>query len=245
MSTTTLDPRSLIGDLVAQRPSRSRVFERFALDYCCGGQRPLADACSSQGLNPDEVLAALEEADAATAGIAETDWTQETVTALVNHLLDTHHVYLKTELPRLEQLVDKVAHVHGERHPHLREVRDTFRQLKAELEPHMMKEEVILFPFILQLDQQGSSAQFHCGPISNPISVMLMEHDLAGSLLARLRSLTQDYAPPADACNSYRAMLDGLHELEADTHLHIAKENNILFPRALELQGPAGGGCSI
>jgi regulator of cell morphogenesis and NO signaling len=136
-------------------------------------------------------------------------------------------------LPRLEQLANKVASVHGPDDPRLTQARDTLVLLKEDMMSHLAKEENVLFPYCEQLDTAAGMPYFHCGAIANPIRVMEQEHEMAGELLARLRSLTDDYTPPSWACNTYRALLDGLAELEADTHQHIHKENNILFPRAI------------
>jgi regulator of cell morphogenesis and NO signaling len=155
---------------------------------------------------------------------------------LVDHIESTHHRYLHEELPRLAALTQKVVGVHGGRHPELREVEATYAELQADLEPHLMKEERVLFPMIRELAESRTLPSFHCGSISNPISMMLLEHDRAGELLAALRELTDGYQPPADGCASYRALYTGLEELEADTHLHVHKENNILFPAVVALE---------
>lgn len=156
--------------------------------------------------------------------------------ALVDHLEATHHRYLWNELPRLSELIDKIVGVHGGRHPELADVVGTFAQVRADLEPHLLKEERVLFPMIRELTTSPSSPSFHCGTLRNPISVMLSEHDAVGDLLARLRRLTNGYTPPADGCASYVACFTGLAELEADTHLHIHKENNLLFPMVVEME---------
>jgi regulator of cell morphogenesis and NO signaling len=234
---TTLRPDLTVGELVSGNPLRARVFEQYQIDYCCGGGQLLTDACAKQSLMPQEVLDALDALESDLAARTETvDWTQESLNALVEHLLTTHHVYLKEELPRLQHLVDKVAHVHGANHPELAAVRSTYMQLVNELMPHLMKEEMILFPLIQRMEAAGSGVGAHCGSIGNPISVMLHEHDIAGDLLARLRDITHGYAPPADACGSYLALYAGLADLEFDTHLHIHKENTLLFPRAQALE---------
>ena len=151
--------------------------------------------------------------------------------ALVDHLEATHHAYLHAELPRLSALADKVVAAHGARHPELSEIRLAYETIRADLEPHLAKEEQVLFPMIRALAGAATTApRFHCGTLQNPISVMLREHDQVGDLLATLRRLTQDYQAPADGCASYRALFDGFAELEADTHLHVHKENNVLFP---------------
>jgi regulator of cell morphogenesis and NO signaling len=156
------------------------------------------------------------------------------MTSLVDHIVTTHHAYLREEFPRLTKMTERVAQVHGERHSELPEVRDVFAALRNELEMHMQKEEQILFPMIKQLDSGGAGgAAGHCGTIANPINMMEQEHDSAGDALGTLRKLTGGFAVPVDACNTYRVMLDSLAKLEVDLHQHIHKENNILFPKAL------------
>ena len=159
-----------------------------------------------------------------------------TADALVDHIETTHHRYLWDELPRVTALVDKIVSVHGERHPELTEIATCFAEVRADLEPHMAKEERVLFPMIRQLATASEVPTFHCGSLRNPIAVMLSEHDAVGDLLARLRLLTDGYTPPADGCATYVACFSAMAELEADTHLHIHKENNVLFPLVVRLE---------
>jgi regulator of cell morphogenesis and NO signaling len=207
--------------------------ERWGLDYCCGGKKPLGAACEERNLDVEAVVQDLFEADAV-VGLPETDWTQEPMADLCDHVVHAHHGYLRKSLPRLTGLIEKVRAAHGDNHPELRKVETIFREFREELELHMMKEEQILFPFIKTLETSGSSPSFHCGSLRNPIQVMEAEHDSAGAALEKLRSLTDGYRPPENACNTYRAMLDGLAELEADMHVHVHLENNVLFPRATQ-----------
>ena len=155
---------------------------------------------------------------------------------LVDHLESTHHEYLWAEMPRLSALADKVVAVHGERHPELAAINDCYSTIRADLEPHLTKEERVLFPMIRELATASTAASFHCGSLRNPISVMLSEHDTVGELLRQLRQLTDGYQPPADGCESYQALFAGLEQLEADTHLHIHKENNLLFPAVVQVE---------
>ncbi len=233
---TEITPSMSVGQLVAERPSRARVFEQFGIDYCCGGRAALGDVCAKQGLDAQGVVAALGEADAALPASDETDWTRATLRELIANILDKHHAYLRRELPRLAKITAKVHTVHGERHPKLAEVRQLFDALHDELAAHLLKEEEILFPMIRSMEASQTVAASHCGSVQNPIRVMEYEHDSAGAAIAQMRTLTDDFTPPADGCESYRAMLDGFAELEADLHQHIHKENNILFPRATEME---------
>ncbi len=230
----TLTPQATVGQLVAERASRAKVFERFGIDYCCGGKISVADACARHGVDPVAVLAALEALDAAFAApSADRDWNAAPIPELVLHILNTHHAFLREAMPRLTFLTAKVARVHGEDHPELHEVAGTFARFHAEMDTHMAKEENVLFPLIIQLTR-GERTGFG-PPVHAPISVMEAEHEDAGRDLAAINQLTNGYAVPESACNSYRTMLDGLRELELDTHRHIHLENNILFPRTLGL----------
>jgi regulator of cell morphogenesis and NO signaling len=219
-----------IGQLVTERPGRSRVFESLGIDYCCGGKKPFGQACREQGLDPHTVARLLDLSAQPTDD--GRDWSRAVLTELTDHIELNHHGYLKRELPRLAALVQKVAAVHGSAHPKLLDVRETFTRFAAELEAHMCKEEQVLFPAIRRIDA-GADPRADRANLTDPIGAMEHEHDDAGRDLARLRELTDSYAPPPGACNTYRAMLAGLEELEHDMHRHVHKENSILFPRAL------------
>jgi regulator of cell morphogenesis and NO signaling len=230
---TTIDPTTTLGELVTAHPQLAREFELLELDYCCGGRRTLADACVARGLDAhvtaDELTHAITDEPAP-------NWSTMGLTDLVDHLESTHHRYLWDELPRLSALVAKIVSVHGDRHPELAQVEACLEEVRHDLEPHLVKEERVLFPMIRELDAATESVSFHCGTLRNPISVMLREHDAVGDLLARLRRLTDGYQPPADGCASYQACYRGLAELESDTHLHIHKENNLLFPGVVRVE---------
>jgi regulator of cell morphogenesis and NO signaling len=216
--------------LVTERPHLAASLDRLGLDYCCGGQRSLDAAVEAAGLELAEVLAELEREQVEPQ---RADWADLGAADLVDHLEATHHAYLHRALPRLDDLAAKVADVHGERHPELAEVRRLVHELRTDLEPHLQKEEQVLFPMIRELTAASIAPSFHCGSLRNPISVMFLEHDRAGELLATLRAAADQYRTPDDACASYRALYDGLAELESDTHLHVHKENNVLFPAVL------------
>jgi len=228
-----IDPGTPIGRLVAERPARSRVFESLGLDYCCGGARPLADACVASGLLLESVLAELDRADGSARAPDEIDWRNAPLSALTAHIVGTHHVFLRRELPRLAGLLDKVTEVHGQNHPELFKMQRVFGGLTDDLYAHLSKEENVLFPMIARSEAGAAAAAAHCGSFENPIRVMLMEHDDAAEALHALRRLSGGFTSPADACASYIALLSGLQDLERDTHQHIHLENNILFPRAL------------
>ena len=235
MSTTiSLDPDMSLGAIVNASPSLAPHLERLDLDYCCGGDRTLADACLANDLDPQAVV--LELLAHVGDDEAPAPWALMQVDDLVEHLVSTHHQYLWSELPRLTALVDKVLGVHGDRHRELVEIARCFSSIRADIEPHLAKEEQVLFPAIQQLADASEEVMFEFGSIGNPISMMLREHDEVGGLLRELRSLTNDYTPPADGCASYAALFAGLEQVEADTHLHIHKENNVLFPQVMELE---------
>ncbi len=227
---------STVGQLVVERPARARLFEKLGIDYCCGGKIPLGDALAKKGLAAETVLAELDAAPASTAESGERDWSTASMTDLCDHIEKTHHAYLREELPRVEFLTQKVANRHGERLPAMIEVHEVAVALKDELDSHMLKEERVLFPLCRKLDTAESLPESHCGSVDNPIAVMIAEHEDAGDALARLRELTDGFTPPADACNTYRAMIESLVALEADLHRHIHKENNILFPKAARIE---------
>jgi len=230
-----------VGQMVVERPQRSRVFDRLRIDYCCGGKRTLEEACAKRGLDLKAVLAELEAFDA--EANTQPDAVRPanlTMTELADDIERTHHAYLREELPRLGDLVKKVSAVHGQAHPWLAGLTSVYAELVAELEPHMLKEEQILFPMIRELDRAATAPSFHCGSVGNPIRMMEMEHQNAGAALGRIREITTDYEIPEGACNSFRAMLSGLEHLEADLHLHIHKENEILFPKASEMEAKLG-----
>jgi regulator of cell morphogenesis and NO signaling len=227
-----ISPDLLLAEIVDLVPGAPRVLESHGLDYCCGGQRTLNNACQLANIDPAAIIADLDGLDAG----AGPDWVPLGPGLLVDHLEATHHAYLHAELPRLEALADKVAGVHGSNHPKLVELHRLCIALREDLEPHMAKEERVLFPMIRELSTAISPPSFHCGSVANPVSMMTREHEQTGRLLQAMRQLTDGYRVPDDACASYRALYEGLAALEADTHLHIHKENNVLFPAVLELE---------
>jgi len=232
---TVIDPTTPLGVIVTDHPALAGDLERLGLDYCCGGRRRLGDACAELGL---DVTAVVDDLSAGARHAPPQGWASMGPVQLVDHIEAAHHAYLHTELPRIEALAEKVEAVHGERHPELAFLRATFDELALELEPHLAREERILFPMIRELvaaSDDGPSPVSGGGALSDPIRVMLVDHDRAGELLGQLRGLTAGYVAPDDACASYTALYEALAALEADTHLHVHKENNVLFPAVLEL----------
>jgi regulator of cell morphogenesis and NO signaling len=241
----TITSTTKVRDVALELPQATRLFEKFKIDYCCGGDRPLAAACASAGVDLQNVLALIQQIKQAPhAGNGTLDLQKATVSELIGYILDKHHVFTKEEMARLEPLADKVVGAHGENHSELLALRDLMRQLFEDLRPHMFKEEQILFPFIIALDsarEQNRAAPFApFGTINNPIRMMLMEHDTAGELLREMRKLSSDYRVPADACVSFKTFYEALEGFEQDLHQHIHLENNLLFPKAIELEEMAG-----
>jgi len=233
-----------VRDLVVEVPGATRVFEKAGIDYCCGGQRSLADACASAGVTVEEMMNSLELVKSSPAPAEDSKFLNATLAELIEHIVAKHHVFTKTELQRLRALVDKVHSVHGENHPELTQIRSLFQNLSSELEPHMLKEEMVLFPYIVRLEAASQHQQSVSPPpfvtVANPVRMMMLEHEAAGDLLERIRKLTNDYTVPPDACISYKTLYEALAELEKDLHQHIHLENNILFPRAVGMEKQSG-----
>ena len=238
MTTTTQTVR----DIATENPAAVRVFERYGIDYCCGGRVPLAEACATKGLNLDEVIGSL---DAALAPLApgEKDWTKESLAILAAHIVETHHAYVTREIPRLNELAAKVVNRHGDTREELPVLQSKLAELGEELISHQGKEEVVLFPYIGKLERyasgNGTQPRNCFGSISHPIAMMTKDHEIAGNLMAEIRNLSQDYRPPEGACPTFRAFYVGLEEFEQDLHQHIHLENNILFPSAVALENSA------
>jgi len=218
-----------VGELVAERPGRSRIFESLGIDFCCQGNRTLRQTCVREGIALESVVAKLEAEAAAPA--PQENPAKLPPAKLCEYIVEVHHGFLRRELPRLRALSVKVANVHGGHTPSLIQVRDVFAGLQQELDSHMMKEERILFPMIGAMAQGQSPAM----SLDCPVNQMIHEHDIAGAALSRLRELSHDYQPPEEACNSYRALFAGLHELSDDLHRHIHLENSVLFPAAMAM----------
>ena len=229
----TIEATATLADLVIEDGRRARVLERFGLDYCCQGHRSLADATAEGDLDLAAVAKALDLPEASAQEPARTPERA----ALAHDIVDTHHAYMWDEMPRLQALVKKVHQAHGDRHPELATVDELFAEAVTALDPHMTKEERVVFPAISRLEKTGSPGA--SGPLADQIDLLVQEHTVVGDLFKEINASTDGYAMPEDGCASYRAMLDGLREMELDLHEHIHKENNILFPGALELERAA------
>ena len=231
-----------VREIALENPASIRVFEAFGIDYCCGGRKPLAEACEAKNLSVDAVIAALEKGNVNDAPATE-DWSQKSLSSLAAHIVNTHHAYVRRELPRLAELAAKVVNRHGDTKPELPQIQAKVAQISEELTEHLAKEEVVLFPYINRFErakEDGTAKPHGCfGTVANPIAMMTQEHDAAGTLMADIRELSSDYTPPVGACPTFLAFYNGLHEFEQDLHQHIHLENNILFPRALQMEQSA------
>jgi regulator of cell morphogenesis and NO signaling len=235
----TFDKNQTVREIAINNPASVRVFENFGIDYCCGGKRPLNEACVRSNAPIDRVMEALNELEV--NGVSpEAEWTNSSLADLTSHIAGRHHRYVRDESPRIELLLQKVVDRHGEAHPELGAIQDTFVALSQELFAHMMKEERVLFPFLGAVEsaaRSGQPAPLGCfATVELPIARMLADHDDAGALLANMRDLSGNYRAPDGSCPSYRGLYQALEEFERDLHHHVHLENNILFPRAVEME---------
>jgi len=228
-----------VAEIVRAVPGRSRLLDQLGLDYCCGGKKSLADACRRKGLDAATVVALLNALDA-TPTDRDGDGINPdklTLAELCDHIERVHHEYLRQELPRLDFMTRKVAAVHGEHEPRLLEIRDTFADFAVAMALHTEEEEKLVFPAIRRLGSAAAVSDTSAAPLKTTLEKLESDHDRAGSALERLHALTDNFSPPEWACNTFRALYDGLRELDWETHQHVHKENNVLFPRALATCG--------
>ena len=234
----TLSSNMTVREAATAIPESTRIFEKLKIDYCCGGNTPLRDACANAGVEFEEVERLLEEVQVTNDN--KIDFQTVTLRDLIDYIVDNHHVFTRDEMARLDPLFAKVVSVHGQNHPELLRANELFRSLSADLTPHMFKEELILFPHIKNLERAAVDnlpapfAPF--GTVKNPVRMMMMEHDVAGEIMRELRKVTNDYTVPPDACISFQTLYQALEHFERDLHQHIHLENNILFPKATELE---------
>ncbi len=233
-------PQTTVREIVAEDFRTAAVFDKFGIDFCCGGNRPLGQVCQERGVAVADVAAALDAASATPPAPELPRFNTWDPPALVSYIVANHHMYVKTAIPPLLEHTKKIASVHGERHPELAEVAATFAAVADEMHSHMFKEERILFPFIVAMAEAVASGRpvppAPFGTVENPIRMMEHEHESAGGAMARIRTITGDYQPPADGCSTYRVTLEELKAFENDLHRHVHLENNILFPKALALE---------
>ena len=228
-----------IKDLVTEDFRKASVFEKYAIDFCCGGKKPLEAACLEKGIDLTQVLADLHDLDSVSsrAGTRFDEWDLD---FLAEYIIRNHHQYLRRAIPSLSAHTEKIAAVHGANHPELIQIAERFSAIAAELTSHMAKEERILFPYIANLAAAKRDGLIPQRPpfqsIANPIRMMEAEHQSAGDGTAFIRSASSGYAVPADGCTTYRVTYKELEEFERDLHQHVHLENNILFPKAIDLE---------
>ena len=237
MSVTT---EKTVRELALENPGATRVFERLGIDYCCGGGQTLEQACQAAHVSTNQVADSLAASQSASATAPARNWQTEPLSELLAHIQSTHHVYTRAEIARLSPLFDKVCSVHGKNHPELLRLRQIFSGLAEELTTHLMKEEVVLFPYVLRMEEAVVANEPVLPPpfgsVRNPVAMMMNEHDGVGSALRSMRQIGNGYAAPPDACISFQTLYQALVAFEADLHQHIHLENNILFPRAIEME---------
>lgn len=237
----SLTGETRIGELVATDFRAAAVFQQLGIDFCCGGKKSIADACRARNLSQDNVLRALEQACARPdRSLHFGQWEPD---ALASFIVRTHHGYVRDSLPALLTYTGKLAAVHGDRHPELREVAELTRQVADEMTEHMAKEEQVLFPYIVAIARASRTGEpipvAPFGSIENPIRMMEHEHTSAGNAMTRIRQLTADFTPPVDACTTYRVCFEALAAFETDLHIHVHLENNVLFPSAKAIAAAA------
>jgi regulator of cell morphogenesis and NO signaling len=237
----TMTAKRTVRELALENTSATRVFEKLGIDYCCGGNKSLGDACRASNLSVDQVIDSLEMAEQAALAVQkDRNWQVEPLADLIAHIENTHHKYTREEIARLAPLMDKVCSVHGKNHPELQQVRASFQSLAQELTTHMMKEERVLFPYIVRMEeaviQKEPVLPSPFGSVQNPVTMMEHEHDSAGNALRDMRNASCGYRAPGDGCVSYQTLYKALADFEADLHRHIHLENNILFPRAIAME---------
>ena len=228
-----------IGEFVAQDFRTAAVFSRHKIDFCCKGYKTIDEVCQKKGISKDAL-----EHDLAFILSSKNDsninFNSLSANLLIDYILETHHRYIEEKTPTLLLFLDKLCKVHGERHPELFEIKTLFSISANDLIVHMRKEEIILFPFIIAMEQAVLSNQLidkpHFGTVENPIAMLQEEHESEGNIFSKIALLTNDFTPPDDACNTFKVTYSMLLEFEQDLHKHIHLENNILFPKAINME---------
>ena len=229
----------IIGDLVAEDYRAASVFGNYGIDFCCQGNRTINDACEKKGIDSSKVVRDLNEVLSAqsTGNIDYKSWPLD---LLADYVEKKHHRYVENKVPIIKQYLDKICKVHGKHHPELFKINELFIESSNELTKHMKKEELILFPFIRKMvasKENGTDLPApHFGSVENPVEMMMHEHTAEGERFREIEELSSKYTPPSEACNTYRVSFAMLKEFEQDLHLHIHIENNILFPKSIELE---------
>jgi len=228
-----------LAQLVKTNHKAGTVFEKYHLDFCCKGKRTLEQACTEQQLPLTEVVTELENVFSNESSPVGPDFENIKLADLCDYIINTHHSYVKNEMPQIYAWLEKIASKHGERHPELYKIAEMFASVKEEMELHMKKEETVLFPRIKELEKLAESdspnLQISITYLQSPITIMEQEHDHAGTSLNEIRILSNDYTPPIDACTTYQLSFAALKAFELDLHQHVHLENNILFPKSIQL----------
>jgi regulator of cell morphogenesis and NO signaling len=232
----TFSVNDRLGDIVAQLPKAGDVFKENQIDFCCGGNRQLCEVAKEQGVDPDGLVTELNELFETVKDNMQqdVDWTKAPLDEFVDHIVNKHHAYLQTTLPALGELTTKILRVHGPNHGELSKVHRYFHQLKMEFEEHMIKEETLVFPKILEYSRTHSPELLD--QAVDAIHELEEEHDSCGDLLKELHKITSGFAVPEDGCSTYHYTFQKLAEVESDTITHVHLENNILFPRLHRIQ---------
>lgn len=233
MDLTTIN----IGEIVAQDFRTAAIFKKHGIDFCCKGNRTIEDACSKKGIDQDKIYSEIEKLPGKSGEIDFTSWPLD---LLADYVEKKHHRYVEEKTPIIQGFLNKLCKVHGDLHPELFEINELFNQAASELAAHMKKEEMILFPFIRKLVLMQDKGREYVAPsfgsVENPINMMKHDHEEEGERFMKISQLTNQYTPPADACNTYRVTYAMLQEYENDLHVHIHLENNILFPGAVKME---------
>lgn len=239
MTNTSNFANRTIGEIVAEDHRMAVVFKRYDIDFCCGGKRSLGEECARRGIDIEEIGKALTEAGQMPAG-RSANYQEWSLDFLIDYIVNKHHLYVREVLPQIREYAAKVANRHGNTHPETIAIANLFEELAIDLMQHLQKEEVILFPYVRQLEharrEKGAFPRAPFGSVNHPIQMMEMEHEFAGEHMHRIRELSQDFTPPPDACNTYRVLYTMLRDFEDDLHEHVHLENNILFPKAETLE---------
>lgn len=232
--------KSNIGKLVAQDYRTASVFKNFGIDFCCNGNRSIETACEKKNIEANDLINELKKISLDSNNSNLTDFSSWSLDLLADYIEKKHHRYVETKIGEIKPFLNKIVKVHGQQHPELAEVEKLFNESAGELTAHMKKEELVLFPFIRKMTEAKHNGQSISAPrfgtVQNPINMMHHEHDAEGERFRKISELTNNYTPPSDACNTYQVTFSMLKEFEEDLHLHIHLENNILFPKAVEME---------
>ena len=230
-----------LSEIVIKYPFSANVFEKHRLDFCCGGKKTLSAACAENGIDVAGICGELEKADNKTASRSnKIEFNDMNLGLLIDYIESNHHAYVRNAIPVIQAHLQKVVNAHGKNHPEMKEINEHFNDVADEMTMHMKKEEQMLFPYIRQMAESQKQQDAIVAPsfktVRNPISVMEFEHERAGQAMAKIRTISHNYEPPADACTTFRLCLTELDEFERDLHKHVHLENNILFPKAVTIE---------